>query len=110
MTIYIDSGIISSLGGNLLTRGIGVEAEGASGGLITLWNEGLISVNSCISSKRCIIIAGELLGLKKELVLCNIYAANVENERKDLWDYILNTWSTFALPWCIRVNFESTQT
>lgn len=31
-----DSSIIRSLGGDLLTKGVGVEVEGASGGLITL--------------------------------------------------------------------------
>ncbi|KAI9194594.1 hypothetical protein LWI28_007426 [Acer negundo] len=34
-----DSKIFSSLGGSSLGRGIEVEAKGASGGLLTLWNE-----------------------------------------------------------------------
>ncbi|KAK3218065.1 hypothetical protein Dsin_012035 [Dipteronia sinensis] len=32
---------------------------------------------------------GELTELKKEVVMCNIYAANVESERKTMWNYIL---------------------
>ncbi|KAK3199454.1 hypothetical protein Dsin_022869 [Dipteronia sinensis] len=34
-----NSGIIRSLDGNLLTRDVGVEAEGVSSGLISMWNE-----------------------------------------------------------------------
>ncbi|KAK3227949.1 hypothetical protein Dsin_007811 [Dipteronia sinensis] len=101
-----DNSIIRLLGGDLLTRGIGVEADGASEGLLTLWNENILSVKSCISSKRCIILEGELLGKKKELIICNIYAANVEVDRKELWDYILNVQSTFSLPWCLGGDFN----
>lgn len=83
-----DSGVSSLLGGNLLTRGIGVEVEGASGGLIILWNDDFFKVSSCIPSKRSIIMAGELIGLKKELVFCNIYATNVERE-EGVVEYII---------------------
>ncbi|KAK2650617.1 hypothetical protein Ddye_018106 [Dipteronia dyeriana] len=102
-----DSGIIRSLGGDFLSRGIGSDAEGASGGLITLWNESQFSVNSCISLKRCIILEGELLRLKKQLVLCNVYAANSETERKELWEYILNVQSSSSFPWCIGGDFNT---
>ncbi|KAK2656145.1 hypothetical protein Ddye_009197 [Dipteronia dyeriana] len=51
-----DSSVIRSLGGVTLTHGVGVEAEGTSGGLITLWNDDLFSVKACISNQRCIIM------------------------------------------------------
>ena len=62
-----DSGVIRLLGGNLLTRGVGVEAEGTVGGLISLWNEEFFSVKSCITSKCSIILNGELVGVQLEV-------------------------------------------
>ncbi|KAK3227647.1 hypothetical protein Dsin_007509 [Dipteronia sinensis] len=48
----------------------------------------------------------ELVGLKKEVVFCNIYAANVEVVRKELWDYICNVQVLFLMPWCIGEDFN----
>ncbi|KAK2637510.1 hypothetical protein Ddye_032302 [Dipteronia dyeriana] len=58
-----DSGVIRSLYGNLLSIGIGVEADGAS-------------------------------------------RANVEGERKVLWDYMVETQNSISLPWCIGGDFN----
>ncbi|KAK2659183.1 hypothetical protein Ddye_005716 [Dipteronia dyeriana] len=84
-----------------------VESEGASGGLISLWNEDLFSVEACITSKRCIILVEELRVLKKKVIFCNVYASNVEIERKDLWDYLVNVQNSLPLPWCIGKDFNS---
>ncbi|KAK3199960.1 hypothetical protein Dsin_023375 [Dipteronia sinensis] len=102
-----DSGVIRSLGGSFLTRWIGVAAEGASSGLITQWNKDFFCVNSCISSNRTIILEGELTRIKKKMVFCNIYAANVENERKELWDLIIQEHNSFLSPWCICGDFNT---
>ena len=78
----IDRGIISSLGGTILSRGMCVDANGLIGGLVTLWNDNFFLVKDCISNQRCIILVGVLLRINKEVVFCNVYTANVENERK----------------------------
>ncbi|KAK3199332.1 hypothetical protein Dsin_022747 [Dipteronia sinensis] len=77
-------------------RGIGVEAEGASGGLISLWNNELFSVKACVSNKRCIILQREILELKKLVVFCNVYAVTVESERRQLWEYLLEASSIIS--------------
>ncbi|KAK2658911.1 hypothetical protein Ddye_005444 [Dipteronia dyeriana] len=38
--------------------GSGVEARGAKGGIITLWNEEVFEAGTCISNDRCIIVSG----------------------------------------------------
>ncbi|KAK3198662.1 hypothetical protein Dsin_022077 [Dipteronia sinensis] len=67
----MDISIIRGLGGIVLTRGVGVDAEGSAGDLITMWSEGLVSIKECISNKWCIILVGILKTLDKELVFCN---------------------------------------
>ncbi|KAK2650234.1 hypothetical protein Ddye_017723 [Dipteronia dyeriana] len=102
-----DNGVIRSLGGSLLSREIGVDAVGSAGGLITMWNENLFSIKACVSYNICIIVVGELLRINKEVVFCNVCAANVENKRKKLWDFILNFQAMFIVLWCIGRDFNS---
>lgn len=56
----VDSRIIKGLRGVVLTRGISVEAEGSIGGLLTLWNEELVTIKDYIPCKWCIILVGVL--------------------------------------------------
>ena len=56
----VDSRIIKGLGGLVLYRGVCVEAEGFAGGLLTLWNEELVTIKDCISCKWLIILVGFL--------------------------------------------------
>ena len=41
-------------------------------------------MKECVSSDRCLVVMGELSGIKKELVLCIFFVANVESERRQL--------------------------
>ncbi|KAK3227784.1 hypothetical protein Dsin_007646 [Dipteronia sinensis] len=94
-----DSSVIRRLGGSWLTRWIGVESDGAAGGIISLWNEKISEVKYCMSNSRCIIFVGELVLLKKEIVLCNIYTPYLANERRELWNFILDAQKLFLIPW-----------
>ncbi|KAK2654984.1 hypothetical protein Ddye_008036 [Dipteronia dyeriana] len=102
-----DSGIIRSLDGFALTRGVAVDAEGSTGGLITLWNEEAVTIKDFISNKCCIILVGTLNKLEKDVVCCNIYALNSERERRELWGFLINTQKTIALPWIMGGDFNT---
>ena len=104
---FFDSSLIRSLGGGWLARGVGVEAEGASGGLISLWNEDSFTVSDCISNKSCIILVGRMKGFDKDLAFCNIYAANDERDRKSSWEFILQVQHSFPIPWCLGGDFNT---
>ncbi|KAK2640371.1 hypothetical protein Ddye_028166 [Dipteronia dyeriana] len=86
-----DSRTIASLGGPVLTKGVGVEVEWSAGGLISLWDENLFTVVSCVTNNRSIILVGELLSVKKYVAFCNVYTPNLEYERKALWNDLLVT-------------------
>ncbi|KAK3193893.1 hypothetical protein Dsin_025203 [Dipteronia sinensis] len=76
-------------------------------GLITLWNENMFDYKACTTGRRYIIIVGELRALKQEAVFCNIYASNDENERKTLWDFLIDIQATFPILWCLGGNFNT---
>ncbi|KAK3222941.1 hypothetical protein Dsin_009966 [Dipteronia sinensis] len=74
---------------------------------LRLWNEELFSIKDNITSSRCIIIAGELVKEAREVVLCNVYAANTENEREQLWEFILRAQILLPGQWCIGGDFNT---
>ena len=96
-----DNRTISALGGAWLTNGVGVEAEGSAGGIISLWNENLFRIHSCIHNNRCIVVAGEIVSLKKIVAFCNVYASNNEAERRILWDFINDAQASLQVLWCM---------
>ncbi|KAK3231506.1 hypothetical protein Dsin_003387 [Dipteronia sinensis] len=53
------------------------------------------------------VLNGELVGLKKKVVFCNIYEANVETERREQWAYICSVQFLFPLPWCLGGDFNT---
>ncbi|KAK3189742.1 hypothetical protein Dsin_029303 [Dipteronia sinensis] len=103
----VDNSILRSLGGVELTKGIGVDAVGSAGGLITMWSEDLVTIKDCISSKWCIILVGLLKKLDKKVVFCNVYAPNLESERRELWGYIISAQQSFPMSGCIKGDFNT---
>lgn len=102
-----DSSILFSIGGSWLGREVGVDAVGVAGGLISMWNKDQFNVTDCITNSRCIIITGELIDKKEMMVFFNVYAANVECERLELWDFILQAQVSLPFHWCIGGDFNT---
>ncbi|KAK2663151.1 hypothetical protein Ddye_001725 [Dipteronia dyeriana] len=78
---------IKPLGGSLLSKGVGVDSTGSTGGLLMLWDDEVFVVSDCITNDRCIIVFGMLSKFKNEVTFCNVYAANQEEDRRVLWQY-----------------------
>lgn len=86
-----DNRMVNALGSPVLNKGLAMDMEGALGGLVTLWNNQFFKVKAYMSNKNCIILAGQLVSLNRDVVMCNGYVAYIENERKTLWDFLLNS-------------------
>ncbi|KAK3222324.1 hypothetical protein Dsin_009349 [Dipteronia sinensis] len=82
----VDYHLVNAFGGRILSKGMIVDAVGPSGGLITLWNEEAFNAKACVNNDRCSIILGDLVAISKEIVICNVYAPNTDDE-----------WVTFSL-------------
>ena len=103
---YFDYIIVKAPGGLVLTKGIGVEANGSAGGLITLWDEEMFTVKECISNERCIIVSGVLIKSSKEVIFCNMYESNHEDGRVELWNFILNAQASLPGIWVLGGDFN----
>ncbi|KAK3217733.1 hypothetical protein Dsin_011703 [Dipteronia sinensis] len=98
--------LVTLLGGRIITKGMIIDAVGSSGGLISLWSEDAFSAKECVNIDRCSIILGELAILKKEVVICNVYAPNTDAERVELWEFIVNNQRRFPVPWIVGGDFN----
>ena len=59
------------------------------------------------TNDRSIILAGDLIGLKKQAVFCNVYNSNVESERQVMWDYLISSQAALSMPWCLGGDFNA---
>ncbi|KAK3193121.1 hypothetical protein Dsin_024431 [Dipteronia sinensis] len=101
-----DNGVLRSLGGSLLSTRVWVDDVRSVGGLVTLWDEELFLAKAYISNQRCIILMGELLKFKKDVVFCNVYTANMESERQELWEFLEISRNSFTMPWILGGDFN----
>ncbi|KAK3222231.1 hypothetical protein Dsin_009256 [Dipteronia sinensis] len=53
-----EKGMMRSLSGTWLSKGVSVDANGSAGRLLSLWNEDLFDAKSFKATKRCIIMEG----------------------------------------------------
>ncbi|KAK2652972.1 hypothetical protein Ddye_012828 [Dipteronia dyeriana] len=104
---HFDYRTLKYLGSSLLTKGVGVDLISSAGGLLSLWDDEVFAVSNCITNDRCIIVSGMLLKIKKEVRFCNVYAANKEEERMGLCQYILNAQISLPGIWVIGGDFNT---
>ncbi|KAK0597825.1 hypothetical protein LWI29_028940 [Acer saccharum] len=101
-----DSRIIRAVGGQILNRGVGVDAIGLARGLLSLWNDEQFVISDCILRTSCILLVGELVEQKMVVGFCNVYAPCVESERKSLWNDLANLMNSFPIPWVVGGDFN----
>ncbi|KAH7839133.1 hypothetical protein Vadar_000168 [Vaccinium darrowii] len=81
------------------------ESEGASGGLITMWNKKAFQAHHILARRNFIIVKGELFG-SFECIIINIYAPNDIRSRRELWKELVQLKTTFQVPWCLGGAFN----
>lgn len=81
-------------------------SEGASGGLITLWNSEIFKIQSVITHKHFILAEGSLDN-GFHCALLNIYAPNDPIVRRNLWMEVALLKSSSQLPWCVGGDFNT---
>lgn len=82
-----------------------VNAEGLSGGIITIWSLNALAVEEVISTKNFLLIRGVFKG-NFPCILVNIYAPNNYVERRAVWGELVSLKERFLVPWCIGGDFN----
>lgn len=81
------------------------EAEGLSGGLITLWNAQVFRAVEVIVNRRFILIKG-VFSANFPCIILNVYAPNDMVARRSLWEEIMDLKARFTDSWCMGGDFN----
>lgn len=81
------------------------EAEGSSGGLISIWSVDILKEEEIIVNKHFILIKGTLTN-SFPCIIVNIYAPNNYMDRRSLWNELVVMKERSDVPWCIGGDFN----
>ncbi|GMI85575.1 hypothetical protein HRI_002226800 [Hibiscus trionum] len=63
-------------------------AEGASGGLVSLWDESFFVAETTVVNRRFIAVTGTLVSVSKQCCFINLYAPNEPGDRRIIFEEI----------------------
>ncbi|XP_039018063.1 uncharacterized protein LOC120149294 [Hibiscus syriacus] len=81
-------------------------ADGASGGLISLWDQNMFEVCSIVVLRRMIALKGRLLFNNMMTGLINVYGSNVQGERRDFFENLIAIISDWNIPVIVGGDFN----
>ena len=83
-------------------------SNGASGGLVTVWDASRIVVFSSMSFDHVLVVKGMVISSGEEFVVCNVYAPCDSVAKKDLWERLhLLVINNIDLNLCVWGDFNS---
>ena len=86
-----------------------VDSEGASGGLLGVWDPRGFQIVECCNSRRFILLSGTFFN-SFECAIVNIYAPNEVELRSKLWNSLVKLKKDFPKPWCLGGDFNEIRT
>ncbi|GMI79821.1 hypothetical protein HRI_001651400 [Hibiscus trionum] len=99
--------VIERLKNKILREVAIVPSEGASGGLISMWDSKFFVVERNMELQRCIILVGTLSQWNLRVSLINVYAPNSQGERKDFLEQLACNIDALDLPTVIGGDFNA---
>ncbi|XVF70829.1 hypothetical protein PTKIN_Ptkin11bG0193400 [Pterospermum kingtungense] len=78
-----------------------VGSDGAAGGLLCCWRKDFFSMQSKYTGQRFIMVIGVIKESNFRCGFANVYAPNEDEERKVLWNELLEFMQSSGVPWCI---------
>ncbi|GMI78058.1 hypothetical protein HRI_001475100 [Hibiscus trionum] len=107
----VDASLITQLCGRQNDYSFHFSASnGASGGLITCWEETFFECESSTTSSRYISLTGKLRNSNLKCQLINVYAANNHSERRLMWEELKREINNLNLPTIIGGDFNVVKT
>ncbi|XP_038994717.1 uncharacterized protein LOC120118823 [Hibiscus syriacus] len=82
-------------------------AEGASGGLISLWDRNVYDESCKIIFRRMIALKGRLVSNNREIGVINVYGPNVQGEMREFFEQLITVISDWNIPVIVGGDFNA---
>ena len=89
-----------------MCKGEFVGSDGASGGLISLWDDNFFMLEDKIMAQRYVLLVGVIKTLNFKCGFENVYAPNDDRERQIFWEDFDNVIKGIEIPWCLGGDFN----
>ncbi|XP_057719883.1 uncharacterized protein LOC130934317 [Arachis stenosperma] len=83
-----------------------VKADGASGGLLLMWDENIFKMNNCYKGERWLCVEGIILKNNFNCALFLIYGAHTREEKRVVWEELSYTAGLCQVPCCFMGDFN----
>ncbi|XP_035834024.1 uncharacterized protein LOC118482594 [Helianthus annuus] len=83
-----------------------VDADGRSGGLLSLWNSGVFKKEMEIKNQNFLLIKGRIVGDNEDLVIVNVYGSTNQANRRRLWEELLAAKNSINGNWIMLGDFN----
>ncbi|XP_021975319.1 uncharacterized protein LOC110870446 [Helianthus annuus] len=85
---------------------VSANSVGRLGGLVSMWNPDILSVDMVIKSQKFLLTSGLITGVADRINILNIHAPNEVGQRRLFWDEIAGLISRFSGLWLMLGDFN----
>ena len=102
----IGRAVIRSLWANRFADWAYQESEGASGGILIMWDRRVVEVLNCVKGQYSISCRFKNTQDQAEWAFSGVYGPNIDADRGLLWEELAGVNSWWGVPWCIGGDFN----
>jgi exonuclease III len=102
----ISRSVVRSLWSNRFADWKFLESEGASGGILLMWDNRVTEVQDCVKGQFSISCRFKNVQDQFEWAFSGVYGPNLDVDRFILWDELAGVRSWWGVPWCIGGDFN----
>jgi exonuclease III len=107
MSNNVKSAMVSSFWGGLGHDFESVEAEGNSGGILSIWDPNFFYKDSVVKDPNFLLVSGSLSDGKTRINFLNVYAPQDNTSKRSLWDRVLRIIQSGSGWWVIFGDFNA---
>ena len=82
-------------------------SQGASGGILLMWDRRLVEKFEVCVGCFIIVCSFQSVSDNFEWAFAGVYGPNDDNDRQLLWDELVSIMSLWEVPWCIVGDFDA---
>ncbi|XP_023748817.1 uncharacterized protein LOC111897081 [Lactuca sativa] len=84
-----------------------IEASGRSGGIITIWDDGVFMFTDSIKARHFLIVFGRCVGKNTDIAIVNVYAPQGTVDKRKLWEDLAQIKANRVAMWIFTGDFNT---